>query len=66
MSETDAIRALMEADRWIDRVTSQRNHLPEKDELVAVERDLRASLRAIQETQASLDPIKARVRRRRA
>jgi predicted nucleic acid-binding Zn-ribbon protein len=58
MSEADAIRALMEADRWIDRVTSQRNHLPEKDELVAVERDLRASLRAIQETQASLDPVK--------
>jgi predicted nucleic acid-binding Zn-ribbon protein len=49
----------MDADRWIDRVTSQRNHLPEKDELTNVERALHASLRAIQETQASLDPIKA-------
>jgi predicted nucleic acid-binding Zn-ribbon protein len=58
MSEADAMRALMEADRWIDRVTSQRNHLPEKDELATVERELRASLHAIQETQATLEPVK--------
>ena len=36
MNETDNLRALMEADRWIDRVTAQRNHLPEMAELVTV------------------------------
>ena len=39
MSETDNLRALMEADRWIDRVTAQRNHLPEMAELVTVEEE---------------------------
>ena len=29
MSETDDLRALMEADRWIDRVDAQKTHLPE-------------------------------------
>jgi predicted nucleic acid-binding Zn-ribbon protein len=58
MSEVDAVRALMDADRWIDRVRSQRTHLPEKEELNNVERELRAALRAIQETQAALDPAK--------
>jgi len=58
VSEVDALRALMDADRWIDRVRSQRAHLPEKAELNEVERELRASLHAIQETQAALDPVK--------
>ena len=42
MSETEALRALMQADRWIDRVASQRNHLPEKTELATLEAELRA------------------------
>ena len=53
MSETDALRALMEADRWIDRVTSQRNHLPEMAELATLEDELRALLKALQEAQVA-------------
>jgi len=33
VSETDDLRALMEADRWLDRVGSQKTHLPETAEL---------------------------------
>lgn len=58
MSDTEALRALMQADRWIDRVTSQRNHLPEKTELATVEGELRALLKALQEAQGELDPIR--------
>jgi predicted nucleic acid-binding Zn-ribbon protein len=47
----------MEADRWIDRVNSQRNHLPEKGELAGVEVELRSLLKALQEAQGNLDPV---------
>ena len=40
-ADVDAVRQLMEADRWVDRVHSQRDHLPELQELVAVEQELR-------------------------
>ena len=58
MSETDAIRALMEADRWIDRVTSQRSHLPEIAELASVETELRSLLIALREAEAELAPVR--------
>ena len=58
MSETDDLRALMEADRWIDRVTSQRSHLPEMAELVSVEDELRALLKALNEAQAAQAPVR--------
>ena len=58
MSETDDVRALMQADRWIERVTSQRTHLPEKAQLAALEDELRALLKALQEAQSELDPIR--------
>ena len=59
MSETDALRALMEADRWIDRVTSQRSHLPEIAELASVEGELTSLLGALREAQAELDPVRS-------
>ena len=58
MSETDALRALMEADRWIDRVGSQRNHLPEMAELTTIEDELRGLVKALQEAQAAQAPVK--------
>ncbi len=58
MSETDDLRALMEADRWIDRVTSQRGHLPEMAELETVEGELRTLAKALKEAQAALAPVR--------
>lgn len=57
MSETDALRALMEADRWIDRVGSQRNHLPEMAELATLEEELRELIKALQQAQDALEPV---------
>ena len=53
-----ALRALMEADRWIDRVRSQRSHLPEMIELATVEDELRGLLKALQEAQATQAPVR--------
>lgn len=58
MSETDALRALMEADRWIDRVTSQRGHLPEMAELATLEEELRGLIKALQEAQVAQSPVR--------
>jgi predicted nucleic acid-binding Zn-ribbon protein len=58
VSETDDLRALMEADRWIDRVNAQKTHLPEMAELAALEVDLRAQLKALNEAQAALTPVR--------
>lgn len=58
MSETDALRALMEADRWIDRVVSQRSHLPEIAELATVEEELRGLLHALKDAQAAQSPVR--------
>ncbi|MHB1251117.1 MAG: zinc ribbon domain-containing protein [Acidimicrobiales bacterium] len=49
----------MEADRWIDRVTSQRTHLPEMSELVALEGELRELVKALNEAQAALGPVRS-------
>jgi predicted nucleic acid-binding Zn-ribbon protein len=59
VSEADALRALMEADRWIDRVTSQKTHLPEIAELTALEAQLRALLKDLHDAEAALAPVKA-------
>lgn len=58
MSDVEAVRALMEADRWIDRVSSQRNHLPEMAELATIEAELRALLSALNEAQSALAPVR--------
>ena len=59
MSETDDLRALMEADRWIDRVNAQKTHLPEMAELAALEVELRGLSKALNEAQATLVPVRA-------
>jgi predicted nucleic acid-binding Zn-ribbon protein len=58
VSETDDLRALMEADRWIDRVTAQKTHLPEMVELGALESELRALAKSLSEAQAALAPVR--------
>jgi uncharacterized protein len=59
VSETDDLRALMEADRWIDRVNAQRTHLPEISELAALEVELRSQLKALNDAQAALAPVRS-------
>jgi uncharacterized protein len=59
VSEADALRALMEADRWIDRVRSQKTHLPEIAELTALEVELRTLLKDLHDAETSLAPLKS-------
>ena len=47
----------MDADRWIDKVTSQRNHLPEMAELATLEEELRSLVKALQEAQVAKSPV---------
>jgi uncharacterized protein len=42
MSDVEAVGALLESDRWIERVRAQREHLAEEIELHSIESDLRA------------------------
>jgi hypothetical protein len=49
----------MEADRWIDRVSSQKTHLPEIAELAALEGELRGLLKDLHEAEARLVPVKS-------
>lgn len=48
----------MDADRWIDRVGSQRTHLPEIAELKATEEELRELIKALHEAQAAQNPVR--------
>ena len=47
----------MEADRWIDRVSAQRTHLPEIGELTSVEDELRGLVKALQGAQSAQAPV---------
>ncbi len=47
----------MEADRWIERVRSQRDHLPEGVELTELERQLRELLAELKVAEAVLAPL---------
>lgn len=58
MSETDDLRALMEADRWIERVNAQRTHLPEITELATLETALRTLLKDLSSAQAAQAPVR--------
>ncbi|HEY1824641.1 MAG TPA: C4-type zinc ribbon domain-containing protein [Acidimicrobiales bacterium] len=62
MSDTDALRSLMEADRWMERVRAQRTHLPEIAELAELEAQLRGQLSSLREAEALLTPVLARSR----
>jgi predicted nucleic acid-binding Zn-ribbon protein len=58
VNEVEELRALMDADRWIDRVSSQRSHLPEIAELTAVEAELRSLVKALGEAQSAQEPVR--------
>ena len=58
MDETEALRALTEADRWIDRVAAQRAHLPETAELATLETVLRSESKALGEAKARQTPVR--------
>jgi len=60
VSDAEALRALMEADRWIDRVRSQKTHLPEIAELTALEAELRSLLKDLHDAESSLAPLKTK------
>jgi hypothetical protein len=49
----------MEADRWIDRVRSQKTHLPEITELTALEAKLRGLLKDLRDSEGALAPVQA-------
>jgi uncharacterized protein len=57
VSDTEALRALMEADRWIERVRSQRDHLPESVELAELEKQLRELLADLKGAESILAPL---------
>jgi len=59
VSETDDLRALMEADRWIERVSARRTHLPESEELAQLESELRGLQRSLLEIEAVAGPLKS-------
>jgi len=58
VSDTDDLRALTEADRWIDRVGAQRTHLPEIAELAALEAELRGLLKSLHDAEGAAAPVK--------
>lgn len=55
---SDDVRALMELDRWVDRLAGQRASLLERVELGQVERDLRERVGALRDAEASLEPLR--------
>ncbi len=58
MTDAEALRALMEADRWIERVSGQRRTLPEAEELAGVEGELRGLAGALRSAQEALQPVR--------
>lgn len=58
MTDLDALRALMEADRWLERVAAQRSHLPEAEELGRVEGELRGLAGALRSSQEASAPVR--------
>ncbi len=57
LDDLAALRALMEADRWRERVRARRTHLPEAQELAVVEGELRALAGALREAEAARGPV---------
>lgn len=58
MEQLETLRALNDADRWIERVIAQREHLPELKELATLEAELRSLLAALQEAQRTAEPVR--------
>jgi uncharacterized protein len=59
VDETEELRALMQADRWIERVSSQRDHLDEMAELAALEVELRSLAKALQAAKDAQTPVRS-------
>lgn len=59
MTDADAVRELMTADRWIERVSAQRDRLPELAEFRDVETELRELARRVREIDESRTLIRA-------
>ncbi len=59
MSDLEALRALMEADRWIERVSAQKSHLPELGELTTIEGELRTFAQQLRVCDEALAPLRA-------
>ncbi len=51
MAEGETLHDLIEADRWLERVRQQREHLPEQDELDRIEESLRLRVVEVRETE---------------
>jgi uncharacterized protein len=58
VTDLDALRALMEADRWLERVAAQRSHLPEAEELGRVEGELRGLAGELRSAQEASAPVR--------
>ena len=58
MEHLDTLRALLDADRWIERVIAQREHLPELEELSTLEGELRSLLAALHEAESAAEPVR--------
>lgn len=58
MDQLDALRALHDADHWIERVLAQREHLPELAELSALEVQLRELLAELHRAEAGAQPVR--------
>ncbi len=58
MDQIDALRTLTDADRWIERVVAQRDHLPERGELEVLEVELRSLLAALHEAESAAGPVR--------
>ncbi|MGC8499092.1 MAG: zinc ribbon domain-containing protein [Acidimicrobiales bacterium] len=51
MAEAEMLHDLIEADRWLERVRQQREHLPEQGELDRIEESLRIRVAKVRETE---------------
>lgn len=58
MEQLETLRALNDADRWIERVIAQREHLPEREELATLEAELRTELASLQAAQLAAGPVR--------
>jgi len=59
VEHVETLQALLESDRWIERVRAQRDHLPEIAARTEVEATLRSLLAALQQAQEALTPVAA-------
>ena len=54
MADAEILHDLIEADRWLERVRQQREHLPEQEELDRIEESLRLRVLEVRETEVAV------------